>query len=196
MAKEISKSDKELVRLAQDFGGHLQVMKRQKGVAYYYRYREGSETLVKIFKIGSSPAEIKKFITEKALRNFTLQHGFRPERNLPGDKMPLAKFFTWSQKKTIRKYPLNKSRYQAHWAIHKFFDFFNESGRDKNIPLNEITTKDVRAFVCWLKRQRLAVKSQETIIFTLKKIFRDGARQGVISHFPFFAAGDSKNGID
>lgn len=196
MAKELSNSDKALVRFAQEFGGHLQVMHRQKGTAYYYRYREGSKTVVKIFKIGSSPIEVKKFIKEKSLRNFTLQHGFRPERNLPGDKMALEKFFEWSRKRTISKYPYPKSRYQAHWAIQKFYDFFKELGGDTNVSLIDLTTKDIRAFTAWLKRQGVNQKSRETVIFSLKRIFRDGARAGKISHFPFFAAGDRKNDID
>lgn len=55
-------SSRDLVRLARERGGHLQIMQRQKGVAYYYRYRDNGKTKVRIFKLGADMRQIESFI--------------------------------------------------------------------------------------------------------------------------------------
>lgn len=182
MAESIS--PQALVRLAKERGGHLQVMQRQKGVAYYYRYRDNGKTKVKIFKLGSDPSEIRKFILDTTRRNFIKHYRFEPDRALQGDNMSLADLFTWYETHALKK-KTKKLQYMHVYMKNKFERFCDDMGFAMSEHVTCFDRSRVMAFYGWLSQNGMRPFSIKTIVMHLMFVFRDAARKGIISHFPF-----------
>lgn len=177
-------SSRDLVRLARERGGHLQIMQRQKGVAYYYRYRDNGKTKVRIFKLGADTRQIESFILDVTRRNFIKHYRFAPGRTLKGDKMAMGNLFVWYETGLLKR-KRKKLQYMHVYMKNKLLRFFADIGFAMDEPIVRFDREKVMAFHGWLAQKGMKPFSIKTILMHLMIVFRDAGRKGLISHFPF-----------